>query len=568
MRIRYLLYSLCLLTVPYESLQAQTLPVGSTVLEDYYRRQQLLGTVDSSVSFTIRPLAADVLGRANVFDPEGVLGDKSYLYRFPGGEGYVQAMPAGLDFHNNGSFPYGTNDGAMVPTRGAQLRLYGGLVAKYRFLTLQLSPEVIYASNMKYDDTPNTPGYGLEWYKAVGNMIDMPAYFGNSVYLRALLGQSSLKASFGAVSFGFSTENLYWGPGRYNSLLMSNNAQGFPHFTVHTNKPVHTPVGSFEGQLVGGILQASGFPPSITRNSIHNEMYYIDKPDVNRYFSGFMATYQPKWVPGLSLGIARSFVVNTDNMKGVGDYLPFFKPAVKEATYLDAATGAERTSNEVRDRYGSVYFRWVMPAGHLEIYGEYGRNSKPENGRDWMVQPSYSRGYILGFRKLVPLGFSPGDFLELGAEATELAMNNTYYTSRSKWLYPTWYIHPVVRDGYTHRGQLLGAGIGPGSNVQTASIGWVRGMKRVNLALERFVHNEDFFYMYVYDVRKSWVDFGWSLHGEWDFNGFLTYLKVQNMHSYNYRHQFMQPADATDFWDFDPQDRNNFLIRLGFAYRF
>ncbi|HWK99014.1 MAG TPA: hypothetical protein VNQ55_03665 [Parapedobacter sp.] len=35
MCIRYLLYSLCLLAVPGESVWAQTLPVGSTVLEDY-----------------------------------------------------------------------------------------------------------------------------------------------------------------------------------------------------------------------------------------------------------------------------------------------------------------------------------------------------------------------------------------------------------------------------------------------------------------------------------------------------------------------------------------------------
>src|SRR5690606_22164627 len=134
---------------------------------------------------------------------------------------------------------------------------------------------------------------------------------------------------------------------------------------------------------------------------------------------------------------------------------------------------------------------------------------------------------VLGFRKLVPLGFSPGDYLELGAEATELSMNNTYFSSRSQWVYPTWYTHPVVRDGYTHRGQVLGAGIGPGSNVQTASIGWVRGLKRINFALERYMHNEDFFYTYVADIRKSWVDFGWSLQGEWDVGGFLTYLKMQ-----------------------------------------
>ena len=566
MRIRYLLYSLCLLIIPQETLWAQTLPVGTPVLEDYYRRLQLLGKVDSSLSFSVRPLSAEALAGSNVFDPEGVLGSESYLYALPDETGYIQALPIGLDYKLNGSYPYGWNDGSMVPTQGGQVRIYGGLLAKYRFLTVQLRPELIYASNQKYKGAANSPGYGLEWYKAVGNVIDMPEYFGKSAYTRALLGQSSLKATFGSVSFGFSTENLYWGPGMRNSLLMSNNAQGFPHFTVHTSKPIRTAIGSFEGQLVGGTLRASGFPPSITKESLHHELYYVEKPDVNRYFSGFIASYQPKWVPGLSLGIIRSFVVNENNMKGVGDYLPFFKPAVKETTYLDV-TGVERTSTEVRDRYGSVFFRWVMPAGHLEVYGEYGRNSKPENGRDWMVQSTYSRGYVLGFRKLVPLGFSPGDFLQLGAEATELSMNNTYFTSRDQWVYPTWYTHPVVRDGYTHRGQVLGAGVGPGSNVQTANIAWIRGIKQIGFELERYVHNEDFFYVYVADIRRSWVDFGWSLYGEWDFDRFLAYGRIQSVHSYNYRHEFFMP-EGSSFWEFEPQDKNNFLMRLGVAYRF
>src|SRR3546814_16182324 len=102
MRIRYLLYGLCLFAFPQGSLWAQTLPVGSPLLEDYYRRLQLLGEVDSSISFSVRPLTADALGQTNVFDPEGVLGERSYLYYFPDGEGYVQALPVGMDYNQIG----------------------------------------------------------------------------------------------------------------------------------------------------------------------------------------------------------------------------------------------------------------------------------------------------------------------------------------------------------------------------------------------------------------------------------------------------------------------------------
>ena len=36
-------------------LKGQSIPVGTSVLEDFYRRAQLLGQIDSSISFTSRP---------------------------------------------------------------------------------------------------------------------------------------------------------------------------------------------------------------------------------------------------------------------------------------------------------------------------------------------------------------------------------------------------------------------------------------------------------------------------------------------------------------------------------
>src|SRR5690606_41435972 len=130
MHIRHLLCSLCLFAFPVSFSWAQTLPVGSPLIEDYYRRMQLLGKVDSTISFSVRPLTAEALGRTNVYDPEGVLGDKSYLYRLLDDDGYVQLMPAGLDYHLNGSYPYGWNDGSIIPGRGGHSRFYGGRVAK------------------------------------------------------------------------------------------------------------------------------------------------------------------------------------------------------------------------------------------------------------------------------------------------------------------------------------------------------------------------------------------------------------------------------------------------------
>lgn len=55
-------------------LKAQTVPVGTSSIEDYYRRMQLMGEPDSTISFTIRPLFSDhLMNTSNVFDPDSSL---------------------------------------------------------------------------------------------------------------------------------------------------------------------------------------------------------------------------------------------------------------------------------------------------------------------------------------------------------------------------------------------------------------------------------------------------------------------------------------------------------------
>ncbi|WP_163277304.1 capsule assembly Wzi family protein, partial [Enterobacter hormaechei] len=71
---------------------------------------------------------------------------------------------------------------------------------------------------------------------------------------RIRAGQSSFRLNYKVLSVGISSENLWWGPGIYNSLLMSNNAPGFWHLTFNSRKPLKTPIGDFEWQLIGGKL--------------------------------------------------------------------------------------------------------------------------------------------------------------------------------------------------------------------------------------------------------------------------------------------------------------------------
>ncbi len=39
-----------------------------------------------------------------------------------------------------------------------------------------------------------------------------------------------------------------------------------------------------------------------------------------------------------------------------------------------------------------------------------------------------------------------------------------------------------VTHGYTNRGEVLGAGIGPGGNLLSANVSWVKGLKQIGCA--------------------------------------------------------------------------------------
>lgn len=519
----------------------------------------MLGKLDSSISFNVRPLSSSAWAEFDVFEEGDLTKSNSVLWNSRGGKDLVRLLPAQLIQQVNTKYPYGWNDGSMIPARGYQLFFSAGIFAKYRFLSIQFNPELIVAQNKRYEGYGGENGPDGAWYARYGNIIDMPELFGNGTYTRLFPGQSSFRITFDPVSFGLSTENLWWGPGRQNSILMSNTAPGFAHLTLNTSKPIKTYVGSFEGQLVAGRLEQSGFLPSLLGDTSRHHRLYRAKPDTWRYLSGMVLSYQPKWVPGLSIGMNRTFVMNRDGMgRSFRDYFPIIIPALKKNDSDDSE------SSDSKDQLISFFFRWAIPKAHAEIYGEYARNDHAWDNRDLTVQLDHTRAYTVGLRKLVPLNSSKGSMLELNGEVTQLAVTNTRRIRQAG----SWYGHHQVRDGYTNRGQLLGAGIGPGSNLQSVGVSWIRQFKQVGIQVERLVHNEDFALDIKSDFRRNWVDAGVGAFVDWDYGNWLASLNIKYIHAYNYQFKFEAPAPSADYWHFDGQDNNNVAIRLGLMYRF
>jgi len=550
------------------SLLAQSLSVGTTAFEDYYRSAQLLRKIDSTFSFLARPFyPSETLGIDNIFDPDQSLKKEHWrkwdgAMRFAGKKGFIQLLPVTILTKYSRPIPLSMNDGAMIPAKGFQTVASAGIYAKLGPLSIQLQPEFLYAENKPYSGFIDMNGPNVyDAYYHTYNYIDLPEQFGTVPYKRALWGQSSIRLNFGPVSFGVSNENLWWGPGYRNSLLMTNSAPGFRHLTFNTTKPIRTPIGNFEFQVVAGKLDSSGFTPPLPQSPELIQQYYIPKPHDWRYFNGLVLTYMPKWVPGLFLGASRAFMIYGDALGNkVSSYLPVFLPMTEKNTNMT-------TENAGADQLASVFIRWLWLKENAELYLEYGREDRSADLRDLFLDLSHSRGYILGIRKFFPLKNKKDQQIEVRLEATQL---EALLTRRWKSYTPyvsSWYTHSQIRHGYTQVGQLLGAGIGPGSNLQTFNFNWVHGIKKIGIQFERYQHNNDLLENANQDTRRRWVDFIVSLVGAWDYKNLVFTVQIDGINSINYQFAYTPPGENPDYWT---HGKGIFSLQalLGVMYRF
>jgi len=553
--------STCLLAT-YSS--AQTLPVGTPVLEDFYRRMQLLGKLDSNISFMVRPLSASAIQTDNLFFPVAIGGqeDKSEgRIDFLHGKGQLMLLPVSWRNQYNSDHPYGWNDGAMIPSRGYQTMISGGFFAKLGPFTIQLRPEYVYAQNKRFN------GFGVDrtdsdlfnYFYKNANEIDAPERFGDKSYSRIFWGQSSIKLNVGPASLGLSNENLWWGPGMRNSIMMSNNAAGFKHLTLNTNKPVRTFIGSFEGQLIAGKLESSGFLPLAQMENKFIETVFVEKNPDWRYLSAFVITYQPKWVPGLFFGLTRSFLTYHDDLNSFSDYFPLFGAFQK----IKINSGLGELTN--RDQRTSFFTRWVFPKAKAEVYFEYGLNDNSYNLRDFLGSPEHSRAYIFGISKMIPL-MKNDQYVKVDAEVTQLSQTADYLTRNAG----SYYYHYQVTQGYTHNGEVLGAGIGSGGNLQSLDISWVNGLKQVGFAVERYEHNMDLAnraeFLTLNGLSRRWVDLAFAANGTWNYKNLLFNAKLQGIKSLNY--QWVLKDYEPGKYYIPHNDVFNFHGELGVTYRF
>ena len=551
--IKYFFLTACLIVSI--NLFSQSISVNDRFSQDYLRRKQLADSLfHPSTSFCISGDQYAVL-TDSVLDLSSLHNRllKKISKRVDQKKQSLVWLPISVTQQYNSNNANGWNDAAMIPAQGYQLYMSGGLFYRTGHLSIQLQPELVYTPNNPYETFHSE--YNDEiWavYYQWLNRIDLPEQFGLNSYHKILPGQSSIRYNTNHLSFGISTENMWWGPGVRNSLVMSNNAPGFVHATCNTIKPIQTGIGSFEFQVIAGKLNESGFAPPDTNRYYNGVALYQPKIEQWRYLTGLVFTWQPKWTKGLFLGMTKVSYQYHNDVSGIADLLP-----------LEGIIQSNSEKQGKKASLGSVFIRYVFPEDHAELYAEYGRNDKWANIVNLIADKNYPRGYVVGLRKLSNPS-RHGSRIEFAAEITQLELPTSSLINQTK----SWYLNDYVRQGYTNYGQVMGAGIGPGGNSQMIDISWVKGFTKVGLLFERVVHNNDFFYAAfgpLGDFANHWVDLSTTLHSDWRYKRFAISSQLGLIRSLNYEWWKVYFPGVSIFNN--NNDVLNFHGQLSFSYR-
>lgn len=526
---------------------SQQLQVGIPFFEERLRLSQLTSENSKGLSFILRPLS---INDTSIFDGMSFLGDsvsKILDNRIENQRNKHLEFKLLPVFSNSGfasAYPYPATSNLVV-SGGFQSYISAGAFFKLGPLSIQLQPEFIFSQNSSFEQGPSK-SWNTEYLET----------FGFGEYSKVFPGQSSVKLNFGAFSAGVSTQNIWWGPGQFNSLLFSNNAFGFPHLTLNTRRPANTFLGSFEGQVLVGKLEGSNLPTTNVENLI----------DDWRYLNGFLISYQPKWLKGVYFGISRVFQ-QYESFRGnsFSDYFPIFDDFQKKGVF-ENGNDSGKFDQEGRDQQLTLFGRYVIPRAKTEFYFEYGRRDHAYDWRDAILSPEHARAYLVGFNKLIPLKEAQSILIKAEMTQQQESINILVrYLGTSGSL--NWGGHGVVRHGFSNFGQMLGPGIGPSSNSQTLEISWLDKANKIGTRMERINRHQDYFIANFPKPTQAgrWVDYSITFLGELITRRFVINPQITVVKSLN---QLWLPVPGSTP-DFPIGDRPfSFQGQLGLVYRF
>lgn len=360
----------------------------------------------------------------------------------------------------NSNIPYSLNDGALWAGRGANVSVTFGGTAVYRArrfsVSATLAPTFVASQNRPFGivrgSDSSRSAFSSPWHDGAAS-ADLPLRFGDRPTHELGFGESAIDVTVGPVSAGVSAMSEWWGPGLRNALVLGTNAGGIPRAFIKTAKPVRTAIGELQGELFLGTLTESRFFDTVATNDY-------------RSVDGLLLTYRPAFDTSLTLGFARTV------------YAPARRAIPPIARSLDAVTRWEALAPpsdslasgyaQHADQLFSLFARWLIPVARSEVYGEWARQEAPRSLRELLVAPQSTQGFTVGLQSAVPLSRT-GSYVRAQVEFTDVEQS-IVFADRPP---PDFYTGRVSPQGYTQRGQIVGAAIGPGGSAQFAAVDYI-----------------------------------------------------------------------------------------------
>jgi hypothetical protein len=286
---------------------------------------------------------------------------------------------------------------------------------------------------------------------------------------------------------------------------LGNEAGGFPHIDIGIEKTPSV-IGSFEFRWVWGFLEESDF-------------YTPTAADDWRLTSFMSGSYAPSFIPGFTFGF--QWAATTPG--GEFDWQDLF---IIPATIFGVhESNLTNNDNQLMSFTGS----WAFPQVGFEIYGEWAREDFSWNA---FLTPEHLTFWTVGFSQAFRWGDTRGFFLT--GEFSYLMVTHDQMLIAG-WPTANYYNHGYVVHGHTLRGQMLGAGVGPGGDGQYLEFTFYDRWGSAGLFFSRIARDK----MYTHEIddyHRFSAEFTGGLNGtlfvgDFDLFGEILFSYTEN---YNY----------------------------------
>ena len=411
----------------------------------------------------------------------------------------------GAKTHINSSYARGFNDGPVWKGKGITQEVNLGLRWKKNRLSVMFVPNIFYSQNLPFElatqikDDVSPFSYQFANKFAVSYRVDWVQRYGDNAFVNFHPGQSEIRYQYRLWTVGVGTQNFKWGPSILNPIILSRNAGGFPSLDIGTSRPIKMyfkdiDLGTIDTKILLGRLSESNYFDSFPEN---------DK----RFFTGMSIGYSLPFLSNLVLGFNKVLYKQEQ----------YFTQVDLAAWFWIFDNGIMVDSVQTRDTFdqlSSVFLDWKFQEVDLRVYLELARNDFSGGWWSLTMEPEHSRAYTIGLEKVFDLARKKYFLFML--EHSNLVRSQSWRYRAS----PVYYQHIIIDQGYTHQGQLLGAGIGGGSMSQFIGMS-VYDQKRL--------YGIDFQVIRFDDDYYSEMDLGWSQRP--------LYLRHQNEFNLGFKYQ-------------------------------